>query len=45
MSDEPGDSPEAFLSARAAAKLLGVKTSTLYAYVSRGQIQSVAGQG
>ena len=33
------------LSARDAASLLGVKLPTLYAYVSRGQIQSVRGQG
>lgn len=33
------------LSAREAASLLGVKLPTLYAYVSRGQIESVPGQG
>lgn len=45
MTEPVPSSPEPFLSAREAAKLLGVKTSTLYAYVSRGQIQSVAGAG
>jgi citrate synthase len=37
--------PSAFVSAQEAANLLGVKTATLYAYVSRGQVQSVASKG
>lgn len=32
-----------YLSAKAAAALLGIKTATLYAYVSRGWIESVPG--
>lgn len=34
-----------FLSAREAAELLGVRVETLYAYVSRGLLQSVPGSG
>tara|TARA_R110002072_G_scaffold98260_4_gene216204 strand:- start:931 stop:2151 length:1221 start_codon:yes stop_codon:yes gene_type:complete len=36
---------EAYLKAREAAELLGVKLPTLYAYVSRGQLTSVPGPG
>lgn len=36
---------EAYLGAREAAELLGVKLPTLYAYVSRGQLTSVPGPG
>ncbi|MGE0708877.1 MAG: citrate synthase [Planctomycetota bacterium] len=35
-------SEPAFISAAEAAELLGVKVGTLYAYVSRGQVESVA---
>jgi citrate synthase len=41
------DSPvnPALLGARAATELLGIKRETLYAYVSRGLVRSVAGEG
>lgn len=39
------DSSVNILSARAATALLGVKRETLYAYVSRGLVRSVAGEG
>jgi citrate synthase len=42
---EAGQAEQSFLSAAQAAQLLGVKLATLYAYVSRGQVRSVAGVG
>lgn len=39
------DKPPAWLSAQQAAALLGVKRTTLYAYVSRGQLRSRAVKG
>jgi len=44
FAPEPGVN-EAYLGARDAAELLGVKLPTLYAYVSRGQLTSVPGPG
>ena len=42
----PEDDEEAWLTAKEAATLLGVKRSTLYAYASRGLVRSVpAGRG
>lgn len=38
-----GSQPSEFLSAREAAEMLGVKLATVYAYTSRGLIQSVPG--
>ncbi len=40
----PRDSASEFLSAREAAAMLGVKLPTVYAYTSRGLIQSVPGR-
>src|SRR6185312_6059229 len=38
------DNQPRWVDARAAAKLLGIDLRTLYAYVSRGQVHSVAGE-
>ena len=38
-----GERQDEFLTAREAASLLGVKLPTVYAYTSRGLIQSVPG--
>jgi len=43
VSRRAGDHQDEFLSAREAADLLGVKLPTVYAYTSRGLIQSVPG--
>src|SRR5262245_55370915 len=37
--------PGELVTAREAAKLLGIKLDTLYAYVSRGLVRSVSGEG
>lgn len=42
---EAGDPSEKMLDAKTAASLLGVKTQTLYAYVSRGLIRSAPRRG
>ncbi len=45
--DEPINdaAPGQLVTAREAAKLLGIKLGTLYAYVSRGLVRSVSGEG
>ena len=39
------ENDQQYVTARDAARLLGVKPATLYAYVSRGLLESVAGEG
>ncbi|HVE83543.1 MAG TPA: citrate/2-methylcitrate synthase [Myxococcales bacterium] len=43
--DDPINTSEQLVSARQAAKLLGIKLGSLYAYVSRGLVRSVSGEG
>src|SRR3954465_8155906 len=43
-SSTPG-APGELVTAREAAKLLGIKLDSLYAYVSRGLVRSVSGEG
>ena len=43
--DEPINASGEMVSAKEAAKILGIKLDTLYAYVSRGLVRSVSGEG